>query len=48
MKTAPLYWNQPLADNLLETGMLLLTIVFLCYVIRLAFFERDDDEDVGQ
>ncbi|MDO5102876.1 MAG: hypothetical protein Q4D91_08280 [Lautropia sp.] len=44
MKKALLYWNQPIQDNLIETLMLLLTLGFLAYVIKLAFFEQDEDE----
>ncbi|WP_281256736.1 hypothetical protein [Neisseria iguanae] len=36
------YWNQPWQENLLETAMLLLVLIFLAYVVKLAFFESDD------
>lgn len=41
MKKDLLYWNQSFQDNLIETAMLLLTLGFLAYVIKLAFFEED-------
>lgn len=44
MKQEHLYWNQSLQDNAIETLMLLLALVFLAYVIRLAFFEPDEPE----
>lgn len=36
------YWNQSFADNLVETVMLVMTLVFLGWVIKLAFFDKDD------
>ena len=36
------YWNQSPHDNLVETAMLLLAVLFLCYVVKLAFFDQDD------
>ncbi|MDO5356097.1 MAG: hypothetical protein Q4E77_01200 [Conchiformibius sp.] len=41
-KTNPLYWNQSWQDNLTETLMLLAALLFLAYVVKLAFFEHDD------
>lgn len=41
MTKEPLYWNQSLQDNVIETLMLLLTLAFLAYVLKLAFFEPD-------
>lgn len=41
VKKEILYWNQSLNDNILETAMLLLAVVFLCYVVKLAFFDKD-------
>lgn len=38
-----LYWNQSPADNLLETVMLVLALAFLCYVVKLAFFDQDGE-----
>lgn len=35
-----LYWNQSIHDNVLETLMLVMAVVFLCYVIKLAFFDH--------
>lgn len=42
MKQEILYWNQSLRDNIIETVMLLLALGFLCYVVKLAFFDQDD------
>lgn len=42
MKQEILYWNQSLRDNIIETVMLLLALWFLCYVVKLAFFDQDD------
>lgn len=42
MKKDLLYWNQSPRDNIIETAMLLLALFFLCYVIKLAFFDKDD------
>lgn len=42
MKKEILYWNQSVHDNILETVMMVLVIAFLCYVVKLAFFEKDD------
>ena len=42
MEKTKLYWNQPLNENLIETAMLVLSLRFLVYVVKLAFFERDD------
>ncbi|MDO4641103.1 MAG: hypothetical protein Q4A84_05295 [Neisseria sp.] len=42
MKKEIFYWNQSLHDNITETAMLLLAILFLCYVVKLAFFDKDD------
>lgn len=36
------YWNQSVHDNVVETVMLLLTVLFLCYVVKLAFFDKDE------
>ncbi|MDO5070630.1 hypothetical protein [Neisseria zoodegmatis] len=36
------YWNQSTHDNIVETVMLLLTVLFLCYVVKLAFFDKDE------
>lgn len=43
MKAPSAHWNQSLSDNVLETAILLITIAFLCHVVKLAFFEKDDD-----
>ncbi len=40
----PIYWQQSLQDHLLETSLLVLTLLFLVYVVKLAFFEGDEDE----
>ncbi|MDO1508902.1 MULTISPECIES: hypothetical protein [Neisseria] len=42
MQKELLYWNQSIQENILETSMMLLTLLFLFYVIKLAFFEKDD------
>lgn len=42
MNDKSFYWNQSLTDNLIESALLLLTLIFLGYVIKLAFFDRDD------
>lgn len=42
MKKEIFYWNQSVQDNVIETLMLVLTLVFLAYVIKLAFFEDDE------
>lgn len=42
MEKTKLYWSQPLNENLIETAMLVLVLCFLLYVVKLAFFERDD------
>lgn len=42
MKKEILYWNQSVHDNILETVMMVLVIAFLCYVVKLTFFEKDD------
>ncbi|VEF01528.1 hypothetical protein [Neisseria canis] len=42
MKKEILYWNQSVHDNILETVMMVLVIAFLYYVVKLAFFEKDD------
>ncbi|WP_019673079.1 hypothetical protein [Psychrobacter lutiphocae] len=38
-----MYLNQSLADNAIETVLLVLVLVFLVYVIKIAFFEQDVD-----
>lgn len=43
MKQEIFYWNQGLHDNIIETSMMLLTVLFLCYVVKLAFFDKDDE-----
>lgn len=43
MNQTPFYWNQPLADQLLETVLLVLAVAFLAWVLRLAFFDHDGD-----
>ncbi|MDO5056063.1 MAG: hypothetical protein Q4E06_01895 [Lautropia sp.] len=40
--TPPFFWNQPLGDNLIETALLVLALLFLGYVLRLAFFDHND------
>lgn len=35
----PLYLNQPLSHNIIETILLVLCLLFLIYVIKLAFFD---------
>ena len=42
MKKEIFYWNQSQQDNALETVLLLLAVLFLCYVVKLAFFDKDD------
>ncbi|VEJ21372.1 hypothetical protein [Neisseria animaloris] len=42
MQKELLYWNQSIQENIFETSMMLLTLLFLFYVIKLAFFEKDD------
>ncbi|WP_255351168.1 MULTISPECIES: hypothetical protein [Neisseria] len=42
MKKEILYWNQSPHDNMVETVMMLLTVLFLCYVVKLAFFDKDE------
>ena len=39
-----LYWHQPWQDNLIETLMIVLVLAFLAYVVKLAFFDRDDTD----
>lgn len=39
-----LYWHQPWQDNLIETLMIVLVLAFLAYVVKLAFFDRDDED----
>lgn len=41
MKKEVFYWNQSAHDNAVETAMLLLAVLFLCYVVKLAFFDDD-------
>ncbi|MFC5921411.1 hypothetical protein ACFPVS_11955 [Neisseria weixii] len=41
MKKDIFYWNQNLYDNIVETVMLFLALLFLCYVVKLAFFDKD-------
>lgn len=42
MKKEIFYWNQSPQDNVLETVLLLLAVLFLCYVVKLAFFDKDE------
>lgn len=42
MKKEIFYWDQSLHDNIVETAMLLLTVLFLCYVVKLTFFDKDE------
>ncbi|WP_264755582.1 hypothetical protein [Psychrobacter sp. FDAARGOS_221] len=37
-----MYLNQSLTDNVIETVLLVLALLFLVYVIKIAFFEQDD------
>ncbi len=37
-----MYLNQSVRDNILETVLMVLVLTFLCYVIKLAFLEKDD------
>ncbi len=37
-----LYLNQSVQENIIETVLMVLVLAFLCYVIKLAFFEKDD------
>ena len=37
-----LYLNQSVQENIIETVLMVLILAFLCYVIKLAFFEKDD------
>lgn len=41
MKKEMFYLNQPLSENLVETTLLLLTLLFLAYVVKLAFFDHE-------
>lgn len=36
------YWNQSINDNIIETTMMILAVAFLCYVVKLAFFEDEE------
>jgi hypothetical protein len=37
-----LYLNQSVQENIIETVLMVLVLAFLCYVIKLDFFEKDD------
>ncbi|MFC2564923.1 MAG: hypothetical protein ACFNT6_09705 [Neisseria sp.] len=42
MEKQIMYLNQSVQDNILETVLMVLVLAFLCYVIKLAFIEKDD------
>ena len=42
MEKQIMYLNQSVQDNIIETALMVLVLVFLGYVIKLAFIEKDD------